>query len=142
VEILGTSYIGKPPQGLHHLQPQYADYLASRPIPEAYRQQGHGHAPEGGYSDYDYAQQSGSGYQQQQQQQQQQQHHHHYYGTQSQNPDYAIHKQAYRPTEEEAAHSHAKPSSGGQRAGKLEAGAQKLENSVNNFFKKLEKRLA
>ena len=77
-QILGDSYVSGPPQPLQHLQPQYADYLASHSPPQR---------PVGGYSDYNYDHS-------------QRQHGHH--GHQSHNNEYDIHNQVYRPTEEEA----------------------------------------
>jgi hypothetical protein len=117
-QILGDSYIAGPQQPLAHLQPHYADYLASRPQqPEQ---------PVGGYSDYKYEQPG--------------RHHSHSYEN---DPD-SIHNQVYRPSEEEmAAHhgKHHKPSSGGQKPGKLEAKAEKVEKGVNRFLKRLENKL-
>ncbi|KAI4254846.1 MAG: hypothetical protein LQ352_002867 [Teloschistes flavicans] len=119
-QILGNSYIGSPPQPLQHLQPQYADYLASRPQQPT---QGQVQQPVGGYSDYSYGQP----------------HHHHHHHDSNQ---YDVHNQVYRPTEEEAYHHKPhRPSDGGQPTGKLEQQAGRLDKGVNRFFKKLEKRI-
>lgn len=122
-QILGNSYVAHSPQPLQHLQPQYADYLASRP-----QQQSPGQAqePVGGYSDYNYSQS--------------QQHHHHH----SNQPDsgYDVHNQLYRPTQEEMhRHKQHRPSDGGQPTGRLEQQAGRLDKGVNRFFKKLEKKI-
>ncbi len=77
-QILGDSYVSGPPQPLQHLQPQYADYLASHSPPQQ---------SVGGYSDYKY---------------EQSQRHHGHHGHHSHGDDYDIHNQVYRPTEEEA----------------------------------------
>ncbi len=74
-QILGDSYVSGPPQPLQHLQPQYADYLASHSPPQRHV---------GGHSDYKYDQS--------------QRHHGHH----SHSNEYDIHSQVYRPTEEEA----------------------------------------
>lgn len=115
-QILGDSYVSGPPQPLAHLQPQYADYLSSRPQPQE---------PVGGYSDYRYDQPS--------------RHHSH---SHSHNRDHAIHNQVYRPTEEEM-HGKQKPSKAGpgQKPGKLEARAEKAEKGVNRFLRRLEDKL-
>ena len=113
-QILGSSYVGHQP--LQHYQPQYVDYLSSRPQPSQ---------PVGGYSNYNY---------------EQPQHHH---GHHSQGQDHGIHSQVYRPTEEEA-NSHGRRPSGagpGQQPGKLEQRAERVEKGVNRFLKKLEKRI-
>ncbi|MCJ1438278.1 hypothetical protein MMC27_007666 [Xylographa pallens] len=114
-QILGNSYVAGPPQPLQHLQPQYPDYLSSRP------QQAQ---PVGGYSDYNYNNQ--------------QPYHH------GGDEDYRIHNQVYRPTEEES-HGHGKhrPSNAGpgQQPGKLEARAEKAEKGLNSFLRKLEKKI-
>jgi hypothetical protein len=73
-QILGDSYVSGPPQPLQHLQPQYADYLASHSPPQR---------PVGSQSDY--------------KDDQSRQHHGHH----SQGNEYDIHSQVYRPTEEE-----------------------------------------
>ncbi|KAL9578977.1 MAG: hypothetical protein Q9212_005377 [Teloschistes hypoglaucus] len=120
-QILGNSYIGSPPQPLQHLQPQYADYLSSRPQQPT---QGQAQQPVGGYSDYSYGQPH---------------HHHHHHNDSNQ---YDVHSQVYRPTEDEAhRHKHHRPSDGGQPTGKLEQQAGRLDKGVNRFFKKLEKRI-
>ncbi|KAL9608982.1 MAG: hypothetical protein Q9167_006214 [Letrouitia subvulpina] len=117
-QVLGNSYIGSPSQPLQHLQPQYADYLASRP-----QQQHPQQPPIGGYSDYSYAQSHNP--------------HGNYQGS-----GYDVHSQAYRPTEEEAnKHKHHKASEAAQPSGKLEQQASKLDKGVNRFFKKLEKKI-
>lgn len=115
-QILGDSYVSGPPQPLAHLQPQYADYLSSRPQPQE---------PVGGYSDYRYDQPS--------------RHHSH---SHSHNRDHAIHNQVYRPTEEEM-HGKQRPSKAGpgQKPGKLEARAEKAEKGVNRFLRRLEDKL-
>jgi len=74
-QILGDSYVSGPPQPLQHLQPQYADYLASHSPPQR---------PVGSQSDY-------------KDDQSRQHHGHHSHGN-----EYDIHSQEYRPTEEEA----------------------------------------
>ena len=113
-QILGASYVGHQP--LQHYQPQYVDYLNSRPQPPP---------PIGGYSDYNYEQAQ----------------HHHRHHSQGQNHD--IYSQIYRPTEEEA-NSHGRRPSGagpGQQPGKLEQRAERVEKGVNRFLKKLEKKI-
>ena len=115
-EILGTTYVPHPQQPLQHLQPQYPDYLASRPQSQQ---------PMGGYSDYRYEQPN--------------RHHH-----RPQEPDYDIHNQVYRPTEDEASHGHGSKPYGagpGQQPGKIEQRAEKVEKGVNRFLRKLEKRI-
>ncbi|KAL8692731.1 MAG: hypothetical protein Q9218_002290 [Villophora microphyllina] len=120
-QILGNSYVSPPPQPLQHLQPQYADYLASRPQQPT---QGQAQQPIGGYSGYDYGQPH---------------HHHHHHHDSNQ---YDVHSQVYRPTEEEAHHhKHHRPSDGGQPTGKFEQQTGRLDKGVNRFFKKLEKRI-
>lgn len=122
-QILGNSYVAHSPQPLQHLQPQYADYLASRP-----QQQPHGQAqePVGGYSDYSYSQP---------------QNHHHHHSNQPDN-GYDVHNQLYRPTQEEMhRHKQHRPSDAGQPTGKLEQQAGRLDKGVNRFFKKLEKKI-
>ena len=60
--------------------------------------------------------------------------------------DYSIHNQVYRPTESEA-NSHSQKyaqqamKNPGQRPRKLEDSALRVENSVNKFLKKLEKKI-
>ncbi|KAL9111180.1 MAG: hypothetical protein Q9187_007967, partial [Circinaria calcarea] len=119
VQILGSSYVAPPPQPLQHLQPQYADYLASHTPPQQ---------PIGSYSDYKYDEP------------------HRHHGHHSHNQDQEIHSQVYRPTEEESRHhrhrnSGASGSSPGQQPGKLEQKAEKYEKGVNRFLRKLEKRI-
>lgn len=120
-EILGNSYVGPPPQPLQHLQPQYADYLASR---AQQAPQGQAQQPGGGYSDHTYSQPH--------------RHHHHHHSNQP-DGDYDVHGQVYRPTEQEAKYH--KPSNAGQPTGKLEHQAGRVDKGVNRFFKKLEKRI-
>ncbi|MCJ1259006.1 hypothetical protein MMC24_006840 [Lignoscripta atroalba] len=118
-QILGNSYVSPPPQPLQHLQPQYPDYLSSRPQSQQ---------PVGGYSDYQYNQP-----------QEHQHHHSHGHGH-----DYGIHQQLYRPTENEMhGHGSHKPSGAGpgQQPGKYEQRAEKVEKGVNRFLRKLEKRM-
>ncbi|KAI9879734.1 MAG: hypothetical protein M1830_007519, partial [Pleopsidium flavum] len=117
-QILGSSYIAPPPQPLQHLQPQYADYLQSRPQNQQ---------PSGGYSNYESNQPH--------------QHHHRYH---SRGDEYDVHGQAYRPTEDEGrSHSHHRPSVAGpgQQPGRLEQRADKLEKGVNKWLKKLDKKI-
>ncbi|KAL9602429.1 MAG: hypothetical protein Q9219_001853 [cf. Caloplaca sp. 3 TL-2023] len=126
-QILGNSYVAHSPQPLQHLQPQYADYLASRPQQPP---QGAPHEPVGGYSDYNYSQP-------------QHHHHHHHHHAQEPGAGYDVHNQVYRPTEEEA-HRHKqqhRPSESGQSPGRLEQSAGRIDKGVNRFFKKLEKRI-
>jgi hypothetical protein len=117
---------GQQAYGSHHVQqsrnPQYADYLQS----QGYASEDH-QVPIGGYSNYSYSQPV-------------QQHH----GTPV--SEYDIHSQVYRPTEAEArSHSqkHAKQAmkNPGARHHKLEENAGKVENKVNGFLKKLEKKI-
>ena len=117
-QILGNSYLAQPPQPLAHLQPQYPDYLQSRPQNQP---------PPGGYSDYEYNQP-----------QQLHQYHRH-----SQGDSYNVHNQVYRPTESEGRHGHHRPSEAGsgQQPGRLEQRADKLEKGVNKWLKKLEKKI-
>ncbi|KAL8938827.1 MAG: hypothetical protein Q9216_003687 [Gyalolechia sp. 2 TL-2023] len=122
-QILGNSYVAHSPQPLQHLQPQYADYLASRPPQPP---QGLAQEPVGGYSDYNYSQP----------------HHHHHHHSQQAGNEYDVHNQMYRPTQEEMhRHKQHRPSEGGQPSGKLEQQAGRLDKGVNRFFKKLEKRI-
>lgn len=116
-QILGNSYVGQPPQPLAHLQPQYPDYLQSRPQNQP---------PPGGYSNYEYNQP--------------QQHHHHHH---SQGDPYDVHNQVYRPTEAEGRHGQHRPSEAGpgQQPGKLEQRADRLEKGVNKWLKKLDKKI-
>jgi len=121
-EILGNSYIGVVRQPLQHLQPQYANYTPPS----------HAQNPErvGGYSNYQYDQQ-------------QPQHHHHHH-QQPQSNEYDVHRQAYRPTPEEASkHKPLKASTAapGSPAGRLEQGAGKVDKKVNSLFKRLEKKI-
>lgn len=118
-QILGNSYIDHPLQPLQHLQPQYADYLASQ-TPQ------HQQVPIGGYSDYNYNDPK-------------QRHPHQHTNEQ----DHAIHSQVYRPTEEEASYHSgkkpSKPSSG--PTGKLEQKAEKYEKGLNRLLRKVEKKI-
>lgn len=112
--------------GSHHAQhshhPQYAAYLQSQgPASEDLQ------APIGGYSNYSYSQPV------------QQQH-----GTSG--SEYDIHSQVYRPTMAEARsssqrHSKQAMKNPGSRHHALEDAAGKVENRVNGFLKKLEKRI-
>lgn len=113
-EVIGNSYMDHSKQPLQHLQPQYADYLQSRPASQE---------PPGGYSNYQYGQP----------------HHHHSHHSHGDPND--IHSQVYRPTEEEAkSHgSHRKKSSAGP--GKIEEKVDRAEKGVNRFLKKLEKKI-
>ena len=118
-QILGGSYAGPPSHPLQHLQPQYADYLASRPQPPA------------GFSDYNYAQQKQHGHGG---------HHHQHHGVTS-TGDTSIHNQVYRPTEEEHYKPGKVPTAGpGQQAGKWEAKAEKAEKGLNKLLRKAEKK--
>lgn len=121
-EILGTSYVSSEKQPLQHLQPQYADYLGSRPQSQQ-PQQAQQNPPTGSYSTFDYSQQP-------------QRHHSH----SSQGSEYDVHNQFYRPTEEEA-HKHRKHSetAPGQQPGRFEQRAAKVDKGVNRLFKRLEK---
>jgi len=115
----GTQFynqIPQPHQPLTHIQPQYADYLSSKP------QQ----PPEGGYSQYQYKPS-------QPQQQQQRP---------GSNP-YDVHNQVYRPTEDEhRPHGNkASASSGSGKPSRFDSGTERVEKGVGRFFKKLEKRI-
>ena len=121
-EILGNSYVGGEKQPLQHLQPQYADYLASRPQsqqPQLLQQ------PPAASS------------QSQDPNQHVHRHHHHH---SSPGNEYDVHSQVYRPSEEDP-RKHRKPSEAGpgQQAGRLEQGAAKVDKGVNRLFKRLEK---
>ncbi|KAL8857897.1 MAG: hypothetical protein Q9178_005516 [Gyalolechia marmorata] len=123
-QILGNSYVGPPPQPLQHLQPQYADYLATRPQHQ-HAPQGQAHDPSSGYSDHNHGQ-----------------HHQHHHHSHQHGSEYDVHNQIYRPTEDETQrHKHHRPSDGGQSSGKLEPQTGKLDKGVNRLFKKLEKRI-
>lgn len=123
-EILGNSYIGGEKQPLQHLQPQYADYLASRPQSQQPQWQQQPQPP-GGPVNIDH--QHGH-----------QPHRHHSHS--SAGNEHAIHNPMYRPTEE-GAHKHRKHSeaAAGQQPGKFEQRTAKLDKGVNRLFKKLEK---
>jgi len=110
-EVLGNSYIGGTHQPLQHLQPQYADYLGSRPQSQQ--------QPIGGYSDHDYSQQ-------------QHHKHHGHHGHHGQSEAHDIHNQIYRPTEEEAQGLKPHRPSDASKSGRVDKG-------VNRFLKKLEK---
>lgn len=122
-----------PHQPLPHLQPQYADYLSSRPQPPTQPQ-----PPVGGYSQYSYAHrppppppQHPHGH-----------HGHHHHHDEGANR-YDVHNQLYRPTEEEDRHKHRKSSAGQNKppVGRLEETAGKVDKKVGGFLKRLEKRL-
>lgn len=117
-EVIGNSYVEHSKQPLQHLQPQYADYLQSRPASQE---------PPGGYSNYQYGQPH-------------HQHSHHSHGDPND-----IHSQVYRPTEEEAkSHgSHRKKSTvaSAQQPGKIEEKVDRAEKGVNRFLKRLEKKI-
>lgn len=119
-QILGGSYVGHPSHPLQHIQPQYADYLASRPQP-----------PPAGFSDYNYTQQQpGHGGS----------HHHHHQGGSS-TGDASVHNQLYKPTEDEHYKPGKVPTAGpGQQAGKWEAKAEKAEKGLNRLLRKAEKK--
>lgn len=100
-EILGNSYISGQP-ALQHLQPQYADYLASQRRPEY---------PEGSYSSYQYDQP-----------QHHQTHHSH-------SNKHNVHDEFYQPTEAEAhKHKHQRPAGGA--SSKVEKGIGRLLKKV------------
>ncbi|MCJ1341762.1 hypothetical protein MMC09_007059 [Bachmanniomyces sp. S44760] len=128
IQVLGSSYVAPPKQPLQHLQPQYPDYLSSRPHSQSQSRPTDPHQPPvGGYADYNYSQP-------------QQQQHHHHHGQ----PDYGIHQQVYRPTEEEmGSHGGKKPSAGSAQGkpGKYEEKAEKVEKGVNRFLRKLESKM-
>ncbi|KAI4126514.1 MAG: hypothetical protein LQ347_004944 [Umbilicaria vellea] len=117
-EVIGNSYVDHSKQPLQHLQPQYADYLQSRPASQE---------TPGGYSNYQYGQP----------------HHHHSHHSHGDPND--IHSQVYRPTEEEAkSHgSHRKKSTAGpaQQPGRIEEKVDRAEKGVNRFLKRLEKKI-
>ena len=122
VEILGDSYIQHPLQPLQHLQPQYADYLGSHSNAHS--------EPLGGFSDYKYDDPE----------HRQSHQHHHEHRLQTQDDDYAIHNQVYRPTEAEYS-SHSKPKNKKENASKLSQETKKVDGGVNRFLKKLEKKI-
>ena len=106
-EVLGSSYIGGTHQPLQHLQPQYADYLGSRPQSQQ--------QPIGGYSNYDYTQQ---------------QHHRHH----GQGGAEDIHNQIYRPTEEEArGHKSHRPSDA-SKSGRVDKGVNRFLKKLEKNF--------
>ncbi|KAL1966375.1 hypothetical protein VTN77DRAFT_4517 [Rasamsonia byssochlamydoides] len=115
--LYGQQPYGPPHVYQHH--PQCANYLLNHA--------GENHVPIGGYSDYSYSQPV-------------RQHH------SPSSSEYDIHSQVYRPTEAEAkSHSqkHAKQAmkNPNSRHHKLEDGAARLENKVNGFLKRLEKKI-
>ena len=120
-QILGGSYVGGHAVPLQHVQPQYADYLASRPQP-----------PPSGYSNYSYATpQSQHGLQ---------------HAPMSSTGDHALHSQVYRPTAEEH-HKPPKRASTSAAAAEgpgrydLEGKAEKAEKKFNKFLRKVEKKI-
>ncbi len=156
-QIYGSAPLAPHPhQPLPHLQPQYADYLSSRPPPQPQLQQ-QPPPPGSGYPQYPYVQQ-----QPQHQHLQNPQHHHHHHHLDPAAADgnrYDVHNQIYRPSEEEDRHKHRKSSAvgsghtgsvgsagsgaGGKQkpTGRLEDVAGKVDKRVGGFLKKLEKRL-
>ena len=103
-ELLGNSYVGGAHQPLQHLQPQYADYLGSRPQSQQ--------QPIGGYSNYDYNQ-----------------HKHH-----GHNDPNDIHNQIYRPTEEEAqGHKPHRPSDA-SKSGRVDKGVNRFLKKLEKNF--------
>ena len=120
-QILGGSYIGGHAVPLQHVQPQYADYLASRPQP-----------PPGGYSNFSYTTpQAQHGLQ---------------HAPMSNTGDHALHSQVYRPTEEEhfTPPKHAATTGpAGQGPGRydLEGKAERAEKKFNKFLRKVEKKM-
>ena len=123
-EILGDSYVGGEKQPLQHLQPQYADYLASRPQSQQPHPQQQPQPP-GGYGNFEHAH-----------------HDHRHHSHSSASNEYDVHSQTYRPTEEDA-HRHRKSSNAapGQQTGRFEQGAARIDKGVNRLFSKLEKKL-
>ena len=106
-EVLGNSYVGGTHQPLQHLQPQYADFLGSRPQSQQ--------QPIGGYSSYDYAQK-----------QHHRQHGHH-------DPQ-GIHDEIYRPTQEEAqGHKPHRPSDA-SKAGRVDKGVNRFLKKLEKNF--------
>ncbi|KAF2756278.1 hypothetical protein EJ05DRAFT_488058 [Pseudovirgaria hyperparasitica] len=87
----------------------------SQPPTPGYAPQPSPGMPPGGYTQYNYAQNMSS------------------------SDPYAVHQQAYRPTENEAAH-HKPPAQAGQKPGRFETGAKKFEKGVGGFLKKLDKK--
>ena len=123
-EILGTSYVGGEKQPLQHLQPQYADYLASRPQSQQPQWQQQPQPP-GGYVNVGH-------------QHTHQSHRHHSHS--SAGNEHAIPNKMYRPTEEDAQkHRKHSESAAGQQPGKFEQRTAKLDKGVNRLFKKLER---
>ena len=112
-QILGTGYGAQPHHVVGHIQPQYQDYLSSRP------------PPAGGYSNYDY-------------QQQQQQHGLHRQSTS--NSQYDVHHQFYRPTETEHHKPHRASTSSSNATGKGSY-TDRVDKGINKLFGKLEKKL-
>lgn len=110
-----------------HGQQQYA-YVSQAPEPRLLRQQTA--PPLDGYSSSSY-----------------QQHLVHHHNPSGSGNEYDIHSQVYRPTEVEAQSHYQKYAekaikNPGQRARKLEESAARVENSVNKFLKRLERRIA
>ena len=108
--------ISQPHKPLQHVQPQYADYLASG---QAAQQ-----APAGGFSNYQYGQAA-----------QQQP------PATAGNP-YDVHSQFYRPTEaEHQTHHHSRPSRTSSSSQQKPSNAEKIEKGVGRFLKKIEKKM-
>lgn len=117
----GTQFynsIQQPAKPLQHVHPQYADYLTAGSSPQPPPQ---AQPPPGGFAQHNYGQ-SNQQY--------------------SGNP-YDVHNQVYRPTEEEAAPHHRKPSrqSTSKPQSKFDAGADRVEKGVGRLFKKIEKKI-
>ena len=158
VEILGGGYIGGNRQPVGHLQPQYMDYLSSRPAgaspPPAQQQAGLQH--NASHHSHHHSQQATQSPQQGSP------------GYPSFQPpptsphgtgDWGLHQQVYVPGEGESAGFGLKPgrskpvrnsvasqgsvASGGSdgRGGRLEQGAARLEKGVGRFLKKVEKKI-
>ncbi|KAI9762780.1 MAG: hypothetical protein M4579_000132 [Chaenotheca gracillima] len=114
----------QPQQHQQQASQQYAQYPQSPGFPSPGLQspglQSPGIPPVGGYAQYQYGQ------------------------PQPQQADpYNIHAQAYRPTEAEAQHGHAKPPAPGpgQQPGRFESQSARVEKGVNKLFKRLEKKI-
>ncbi|KAF7513995.1 hypothetical protein GJ744_006609 [Endocarpon pusillum] len=153
-QIYGSAPLAPHPhQPLPHLQPQYADYLSSRPPPQPQLQQPPP-PPGSGYPQYPYAQQQPHHHHHNAQH-----YHHHHDSAAADGNLYDVHHQIYRPSQEEDRHKHRKSSAvgsghtgsvgsaasgtGGKHkpAGRLEDAAGKVDKKVGGFLKKLEKRL-
>jgi hypothetical protein len=65
------------------------------------------------------------------------QHQHH----PSQENEYDIHSQVYRPTENELRTTDKKSQTGGHRGRRLEAQGERVDHMVNRLFRKLEKKI-